>query len=573
MNNNLQFALVLTAVNRFSGVFNQLNDKTSKLRKDLDKVRESSERMGRVMVAGGLAAAYAMSKPIAAYAELEDASVRLKTVMMDKNGMVGAFEQVNALAMKLGDRMPGTTADFLNMMSTLKAFDISDASILGGVGAAAANLAVLLKMAPEAAAEFAAKMKTATGTVDADMMGLMDTIQRLNFMGVDSTEMMYAFGRSGGALKTFRIQGLAATQALAPLYAMLVKGGLSGETVGTGFASILSNMADKKKLGDANAMLGPGMKLNLFGKDGQLKPIRDVVAQFDKLKNLDPIKLNAVLKELTGGGQDQQMLAQVITNGVEGYDKIVASMKAQADLERRVAAQLSTLANLWEAATGTFRNTLAGFAEAMGPELKALAQWFGKLSSAVGAFIKQNPDLAKWIGLISLGAIAAAIGLGSLALAVGSGIRVFTVLWPVLVLVAHALARIWLLMMANPIGILITALAGAAYLIWKNWDWLKAKFSQFWAWIKTNAADIGAFLVQMLSPLTAAKWLVDQAIKITAPSPSRPRAPSASGAGPQQVGGKVTIDVHDKRISVREVKSDNPRVPVQADVGRTMVMP
>lgn len=196
--NNLQFALVLTAVNRFSGVFNQLNDKTSDLRKRMDKVRESSERMGRVMVAGGLAAAYAMSKPIAAYAELEDASVRLKTVMMDKNGMVGAFEQVNALAMKLGDRMPGTTADFLNMMSTLKAYDISDASILGGVGEAAANLAVLLKMAPEAAAEFAAKMKNATGTVDADMMGLMDTIQRLNFMGVDSTEMMYAFGRSGG---------------------------------------------------------------------------------------------------------------------------------------------------------------------------------------------------------------------------------------------------------------------------------------------------------------------------------------------------------------------------------------
>lgn len=567
--NNLQFALVLTAVNRFSGVFNQLNDKTSDLRKRMDKVRESSERMGRVMVAGGLAAAYAMSKPIAAYAELEDASVRLKTVMMDKNGMVGAFEQVNALAMKLGDRMPGTTADFLNMMSTLKAYDISDASILGGVGEAAANLAVLLKMAPEAAAEFAAKMKNATGTVDADMMGLMDTIQRLNFMGVDSTEMMYAFGRSGGALKTFRIQGLAATQALAPLYAMLVKGGLSGETVGTGFATILSSVADKKKLGEANAMLGPGMKLNLFDKAGQLKPIRDVVAQFDKLKNLDPIKLNAVLKELTGGGQDQQMLAQIITNGVEGYDKIVASMQAQADLQKRVNEQLATLTNLWEAATGTFRNTLAGFAEAMGPQLKELAQWFGKVSAAVGAFIKQNPELAKWIGIISLVAIAAAIGLGTLALAVSGAIGTFLTLK----IAALGLLRVFLLMMATPLGAAFMLIAGAAYLIYKNWDTLKKWFWEFWDALKSKALDVGKILMKVLLPLRAAKWLVDQAIEITAPAPSRPRAPSASGAGPQQVSGKITLDVHDKRIGVREVKSDNPRVKVQADVGRTMVMP
>ena len=566
---NLQFSLVLTAVNRFSGVFNQLNDKTSKLRKDMDKLRESSERFGRVMAAAGAAGAYAMSKPIQAFAELEDASVRLKTVMMDKNGMIGAFEQVNALAVKLGDRMPGTTADFLNMMSTLKAYDITDASILGGVGEAAANLAVLLKMAPEAAAEFAAKMKTATGTVDRDMMGLMDTIQRLNFMGVDSTEMMYAFGRSGGALKTFRIQGLEATRALAPLYAMLVKGGLSGETVGTGFASLLSNMADKTKLGKANALLGPGMKLDLFGKDGQLKPIRDVVAQFDKLKNLDPIKLNAVLKELTGGGQDQQMLAQIITNGVEGYDKIVIAMQKQADLEKRVAAQLSTLANLWEAATGTFRNTLAGFAEAMGPQLKELAQWFGKVSASVGAFIKENPVLAKWIGIISLAAIAAAMVLGTLALAVSGVIGTFLNLK----IAAFALLRVFLLMMATPLGAALMLIAGAAFLIWKNWDWLKKQFTSFWEWLTTNASRVAEMLMTVLSPFKAAKWLVDQAIELTAPATSRPRAPSATGAGPQQVGGKVTVDIHDKRVSVREVKSDNPRVPVQADVGRMFTIP
>lgn len=581
MRNNLEFALVLNAVDRFSRVFNQLNDKTTELRKKLDKVRESSERLGRGMVLAGTAAAYAMTKPIEAFAELENASVRLKTVMMDKNGMVGAFEQVNALAVKLGDRMPGTSADFLNMMATLKAYNLSDASILGGVGEAAANLGVLLKMAPEAAAEFAAKMKNATGTSDKDMMGLMDTIQRLNFMGVEAIDMMYAFGRSGGALKTFKIQGLEATKALAPLYAMLNKNGLSGETVGTGFASILSNMADKKKLGKANALLGKGQKLSLFDANGQIKPIRELVAQFDKLKNLDPVKLNAVLKELTGGGQDQQMLAQIITNGLVGYDKMLADMEAQADLQRRVNAQLSTLANLWDAATGTFRNMLAGFASAMGPELKALAQWFGEFSLSVGAFIKQNPVLSKWIGIIALGAIALALGMGTMALAVAGAIRVFTVLLPILGFAAKAIrivgvALMWMgrMAMANPIGLLITVLAGAAYLIYKNWDWLKGKFKQFFSYLTTEATRVGSILHALLLPFKAVKWIVDKTVQLTGHKPVATRAPSAVTPGNNSLVGKVDININNEgRIRVGGVKSSNPRVPLNVNTGRTMVMP
>lgn len=598
----LQFALVLSAFDKISPVVRNVENRFDGLRGKIDKVREVSERWGRDMLIAGTAAGAAIQQPISAFSELENASVRLKTVMMDRNGAVGAFEQVNALAVKLGDRLPGTTADFLNMMSKLKAYDITDASILGGVGEAAANLAVLLKMAPDSAAEFAAKMKNATGTVDRDMMGLMDTIQRLNFMGVDSTEMMYAFGRSGGALKTFKIQGLEATKALAPLYAMLVKGGLSGETVGTGFASLLSNMADKTKLGKANALLAPGKKLQLFDSAGQLKPMRDLVAQFDKLKNLDPVRLNAVLKALTGGGQDQQMLAQIITNGVEGYDKIVASMQAQADLQKRVNEQLGTLANLWEAATGTFRNMLAGFAGAMGPELKSLTQWSNDFSASVGQFIKEHPVMAKAIGLSVLAFAALSVTLGAAALALAGVLKYFALVGPVIgavIRVVRVLAPIvsglaWLfrllgvallkdvvkafvilgrVLLANPIGLAVTVIAGGAYLIYKNWDKLKKWFGQFWDWISSKASNVGAILLKVLSPLSAAKWLTDKAIELASPAP-RPRAPSVSGAGHQSVGGTVHVKIdQDGRARVTQVRSDNPRVPVRVDVGRAMVTP
>ncbi|MEK7785915.1 MAG: phage tail tape measure protein, partial [Chloroflexota bacterium] len=331
--------------------------------------------------------------------------------------MSGKFEQINALAIKLGNQLPGTSADFMNMMATLKQFGMSDESILSGVGDAAARIGVLLKLTPEAAAEFVSKMKTATGTADEDMLGLMDTIQRVFHLGVKSDEMMMAFARSGGALKTFGIQGLQASKELAPIFAMLVKGGLSGETIGTGFASILNQVSDAGKMGKVNAGLAKlGVNLRLFDKKGQFLGPQNLVAQFDQLKKLNPQQLSAVLKEITGGGQDQQMLASIVTNGLTGYQDMERRMQEQADLQARVNVQLGTLKNLWDAASGTFTNALAAFAESFAPELKALTAWFGRLAESVGNFSKEHPMLSKTLGIMIGGFALVTIGLGAMAL-------------------------------------------------------------------------------------------------------------------------------------------------------------
>lgn len=582
MNNNLQFALVLTAVNRFSGVFNQLNDKTTDLRKRLDKVRESSERMGRGMVAGGAAAAYAMSKPIAAFAELEDASTRLRSSLMDRSGVAAGFGELDALAKKLGNRLPGTTADFYEMFDVLVRKGVPAKTILAGVGEAAAYLGVVLKMPYTQAAELAAGLQKSLGIAENDMLGFMDTIQRAVYLGIDPRDMEYAFARSGGALKALALQGKASADAIAPLFAMLIPVTASGETAGSGLSAILRQVMDAGNIQSANKELAKfGMSMRFVDKAGNFAGIENLLAQMEKLRGLNQSDRMDVLTALFGNSSEALAVASTLMEqGVGGYRQVIERMQAQADLNKRVAANLQTLTNVWDAATGTFRTMLADFAGAMGPELKALAQWLNELSAAVGAFIKENPVLVKWIGIIALVAIASALGLGTLALAVGGAIRIFTTLLPVLRLAGVAIrfvgtALLWMgrMAIANPIGAVIMLIAGAAYLIYKNWDTLKKWFWEFWDALKSKALDVGKILMKVLLPLRAAKWLVDQAIEITAPAPSRPRAPSATGAGSQQVSGKITLDVHDKRIGVRDVKSGNPRVPIQADVGRTMVMP
>lgn len=562
----------------------------------MESLRQKSEQLSRGMLANGLIAGGALMKTVSAFSELEDASTRLKVTMMGAGGAVsGQFEQINGLAVKLGNELPGTSADFLNMMAKLKQFGITDESILGGVGDAAARIGVLLKMAPEASAEFVAKMKKATGTADKDMLGLMDTIQRVFHTGVDPTEMMYAFARSAGALKQLKMQGLEATKALAPAYSMLIQTGFSGETVGSGMSSAFLSTMDKKKVGGANKQLaGTGIKLNFTDKKGNFLGIENTIMELEKLNKLNPLKKQSVLKDLFGGGQDQSMMATLMTEGIEGYRKQIKAMEAQADLQARVAKQLGTLKNLWDAAAGTFTNALAAFGETISPELEAMTKWFGELSKGVIDFTKAHPTMVKYLGLAVVGFVAASLGLGVLGLAfagviryvaligpVLSGLlRVATLLGPVLRFAGTAALFLGRALMLNPIGFIITAIAAAAFLIYKYWTPIKGFFKGLWDGVASAFTSAWKIIKEGIASVTG--WMPDW-MKNLIPgtgSSHQPNAPAAkmgpaakTATGPrrQDVGGNLNIKIDSEgRPRVTSVQSNNPAVNFNVDAGMTM---
>ncbi|MGJ8728764.1 phage tail tape measure protein, partial [Neisseria meningitidis] len=76
-----------------------------------------------------------LSAPVAAYAQSETASTDLRAAMMDSSGKVGAdYQRIDELATRLGDKLPGTTADFKNLMTMLMRQGISAKAVLGGTG-------------------------------------------------------------------------------------------------------------------------------------------------------------------------------------------------------------------------------------------------------------------------------------------------------------------------------------------------------------------------------------------------------------------------------------------------------
>ena len=485
---------------------------------------------GAGMTAAGAATGAAVLVPVRDYAQAEDAATQLKVSMMQKGGEVSAeFDKITELANRLGNRLPGTTADFQNMMTMLIRQGMSAQSILGGLGEATGLLAVQLKMPFEDAAEFSAQLQDATRSTEKDMMGLMDVIQRTYYTGVNPDWMLQGFSKLSAGMDTIKQKGLEGAKALAPLLAMANQAGMTdGGSAGNAYRKVFQKSMDTatidKTLSDLKTLQGIDLKLNFTDGKGEFGGLPQMFEQLDKLKGLSTETRIQLIKDLYGDDAEvTQVVSLLITKGQAGYDEMMGKMNAQASMQDRVNAQLGTLANLWDAASGTFTNALVRFGEAIAPELKALTVWITDVSEGLGNWAKENPILAnglmKVAGVIAivlsvLGALTLAMatvfgpmliaraGLSMFAAQLGGGARMmtlftggFSLLKGALALISGGVMRLigvlrilFVAMMANPILAIVALIAGAAVYIWSNWDSLGPKFEALWAGIQSSAS-------------------------------------------------------------------------------------
>lgn len=440
----------------------KLSPALSRMQKNIRGFKRQAEEAskGGLALAGGLAAGLTVS--LKAYADQENAATGLKVAMMQANGEVGnSFEKINKLAVGLGNQLPGTTADFQNMMQMLVRQGIPAENILGGVGKATAYLAVQLKKTPEAAAEFAAKMQDATGTASDDMMGLFDSIQKAFYLGVDDTNMLSFFTKTSSVLKMVNKDGLKAAQGLAPISVMMDQMGMQGESAGNALRKVIQSGLDLKKVRATNKGLRKQrIRLDFTDGKGGFGGLDKMFSQLAKLRKLTDTDKTSVLKTLFGDDAETlQVVNALIDKGKDGYDQIQQKMNKQASLNKRVEAQLGTLTNLWEAMTGTATNGLAAIGSAFSGDTKNLTIWLGDLGERFTTFADQNPRVIRSVAGLAAGLAVLKLGI----MGVGQAITL-----------ASRLAAM------TPLGMILTGIALAAGLIISNWDAVGPYFKSLW---------------------------------------------------------------------------------------------
>lgn len=526
--------------------------------------RDKLAGAGASTAAVGAGAGMGVLATLKAYAEAEDAGTRLAASMMQVGGVVPAqYKQINELANRLGDKLPGTTAEFQNMMQMLIRQGMSAKTILGGLGEATAYLAVQLDMPKTAGAEFAAKLQDATRTTEGDMLRLMDVIQRTYYLGVDPANMGQGFAKLSPALRILRTEGLAAAQALAPLLVMADQANMEGGAAGNAYRKVFQAAMGTKKIAKANDLLSKsGIKLDFTDGKGEFGGMDKLFAQLAQLKRVNTQTQQAVLKEAFGDDAETlQVLSLLIDKGKAGYDEVAGKMQAQADLQTRVNAQLGTLRALWEATTGTFTNLLASLGEAIAPQVKALTQWLGDAAASVRKWAVENPRLATTLMQIAALVAIVATGVGALLLAVSAVLGPFalfrfavgavglpgfvttlgTLASVALPAVGTALRVLATLAMGHPIIALITLLTGAAALVWANWDTLGPKFTALWDRIKTIFQGGVQYILDKLAAIKQFFGISVTASPVAAPVGTQPPLRAGGGSVTQTTTHNISV--------------------------------
>ncbi|MFM1663399.1 phage tail tape measure protein [Aeromonas salmonicida] len=477
MADTFQLKALITGVDKLSPALKGIQKNLRGFKRDLKTAGD-----GAPAIAAGLAAGVGAS--LVAFAQSENAAVGLKVAMMDAGGGVSKeFEKINALAIGLGNKLPGTTADFQNMMTMLQRQGLSAEAVLGGVGEATAYLAVQLGKAPEAAAEFAAKMQDATGTASKDMMGLFDVIQKTFYLGVDDSNMLSFFTSASSAMKLLGNDGLKASKAMTPLAVMLDQAGTSGEKAGNAMRKIFTAGFDAKKVKEANRLMSrKGIKLDFTNGKGEFGGIDNLFKQLDKLKGLNSQQKSTIISTIFGDDEAvNTALNTLINKGKVGYDEVQQKMVRQASLQQRVGEQLGTLANLWDAMTGTAVNGLAAIGSAFSGDAKDAVIWLGDLAEQFQNFAAANPEVIRGAVGLAAGFVGVKLALYGANIAMGLLSKTISI---------------------SPMGLILRGVAMAAGLIIANWSTIGPWFSSLWTSMSSWCA--GAW--ESIKSISATAW-------------------------------------------------------------------
>ncbi|WP_071058754.1 phage tail tape measure protein [Pelistega sp. MC2] len=511
----------------------QVQTAQTKLAEAKDKFKAKQDIASKLALTG--AASFATGNKILApigsamgdFASLEESSTQLKISMMTAGGEVSTrFQEVTDLATKLGDRLPGTTADFQNMMTMLKRQGMTDDTILGGLGESAAHMGVLLNLQVEQAAEYAAKMQDALQAPESEMLKITDGMQRMYYAGVDASNILAGFSKAAPALKTLGKSGHDAFQELAPMLAMFDQSGMDGAAAGNALRKVLSRSIDNERLFDANEELkNQGIKFRLDFTDGkgEFGGVDHLFKELEKLQNLTSQQRNSVLKYLIGDdAETNQVITTLMSKGKMGYQEMANKLAAQASLDDRINAQLNTLKNTMEAAEGSWTNAMAEIGKTVAEPLKEIINFFGRVANSISEFVRQNPVLVGWLVRIVAGIGGVLVAFGGLAIVIAgiigplammslswkflsismtSGIGILGKLGTAFGFVKTAIFGIAKALLTNPLVLVLAAIAGAAYLIYRNWDYLKAKAIEIWTSIKQRFTEGWTYLTNLTNTI------------------------------------------------------------------------
>ncbi|MFI0604701.1 phage tail tape measure protein [Escherichia coli] len=281
----------------------------------------------------------------------------------------------------------------------------------------------------------------------------------------------------------------------AAMAGMLANNGLRGSDAGTAMRASLSRLASPPKAAaDALKELG----VSVADARGKMRPMEDVLLDLYKAtQKYGQVDQVSFFKDIAGEEAFVGLQTLVAAAGSGELQKLTRELqgaRGEADRVAKVMADnldgdLKNLDSAWEGLRIRISDLVDG-------PLRSVTQWFTRVLEKITSLAQAHPVLTRQL-LIAGGALLAMTAtIGSLSLVIGvlygklatlrlgfdiltrsmNVIRVLPALWGMVTgsvsLLGGAIGALF-----SPVGLIVAALAGAAVLIWKYWDPIRAFFA------------------------------------------------------------------------------------------------
>ncbi|EAA1970915.1 phage tail tape measure protein, partial [Escherichia coli] len=281
----------------------------------------------------------------------------------------------------------------------------------------------------------------------------------------------------------------------AAMAGMLANNGLRGSDAGTAMRASLSRLASPPKAAaDALKELG----VSVADARGKMRPMEDVLLDLYKAtQKYGQVGQVSFFKDIAGEEAFVGLQTLVAAAGSGELQKLTRELqgaRGEADRVAKVMADnldgdLKNLDSAWEGLRIRISDLVDG-------PLRSVTQWLTRVLEKITSLAQAHPVLTRQL-LIAGGALLAMTAtIGSLSLVIGvlygklatlrlgfdiltrsmNVIRVLPALWGMVTgsvsLLGGAIGALF-----SPVGLIVAALAGAAVLIWKYWDPIRAFFA------------------------------------------------------------------------------------------------
>ncbi|MDC8802549.1 phage tail tape measure protein [Halomonas pacifica] len=280
--------------------------------------------------------------------------------------------------------------------------------------------------------------------------------------------------------------------------------GIQGSQAGTTMRAMMNRLTAPTSTA---AGLMEDLGLQVADAQGNMRALPDILRDINQAtQEMGNVERKEILQRIFGAEAGSGMAELVNAMGDGALDRLLEDLEVNLGenarmartMEDNVGGDLKNLRSAWEEIGISIADTNDG-------PLRDLVQSITGVLRGVGDWIKANPELAGTIAKVAGYTMAIVTAGGALTMMLASilgpvamlrfgltmvGIKagalgsVLPFLGKALGVVGQAILFIGRALLMNPIGLLITAIAGAAYLIYRNWDRLGPWFASLWQGIK-----------------------------------------------------------------------------------------